>query len=114
MFFNKISTVLLLASGLVSTSISSQALANTTWTEHKSEAKKGQATTVGVDINSATLDELMGLKGIGKKRAEAVLADRKRVGRFNRVEDLVRVKGFSEKQVLKILKQNQGTISAGK
>lgn len=67
-----------------------------------------------VDINTATAEDLMRLKGIGKKRAQAVLADREQNGKFNRIEDLSRVKGLSEKHVSRIMSQNQGRIQAGK
>lgn len=44
-------------------------------------------------INHASVDELRRLPGVGAKRAEAILAVRQRLGRFHRVEDLLRVKG---------------------
>jgi competence protein ComEA len=37
--------------------------------------------------------ELRRLPGVGEKRADAILVVRKRLGRFSRVEDLLRVKG---------------------
>lgn len=46
-----------------------------------------------VYINHAGVDELRRLPGVGAKRAEAILALRQRLGRFHRVEDLLRVKG---------------------
>lgn len=46
-----------------------------------------------VYINHATVEELRRLPGVGAKRAEAILALRQRLGRFHRVEDLMRVKG---------------------
>ncbi|MBS2011801.1 MAG: helix-hairpin-helix domain-containing protein [Deltaproteobacteria bacterium] len=46
-----------------------------------------------VYINHASVDELRRLPGVGAKRAEAILALRQRLGRFHRVEDLLRVKG---------------------
>ena len=49
-----------------------------------------------VDINTAGLDELMGLPGIGQVRAQAILDDREANGPFRYPEDLIRVKGIGE------------------
>lgn len=46
-----------------------------------------------VFVNHASVDELRRLPGVGPKRAEAIVALRQRLGRFQRVEDLLRVKG---------------------
>lgn len=46
-----------------------------------------------VFVNHAGVDELRRLPGVGPKRAEAIVALRQRIGRFQRVEDLLRVKG---------------------
>ena len=47
-----------------------------------------------VFVNVATVDELRRLPGVGAKRADAIVALRTRIGRFQRVEDLMRVKGI--------------------
>ncbi len=49
-----------------------------------------------VNINTAGLEELMTLPGIGESRARAILNDRAANGRFERPEDLIRVKGIGE------------------
>ena len=49
-----------------------------------------------VNINTAGLDELMTLSGIGEVRAQAILDDRAENGPFDRPEDLIRVKGIGE------------------
>jgi competence protein ComEA len=46
-----------------------------------------------VYVNHASAEELRRLPGVGPKRAEAIIALRQRMGRFQRVEDLLRVKG---------------------
>ena len=53
-----------------------------------------------VDINSANKSELMSLKGIGAKKAEAIMSYRK--GHcFKSVEDLTAVKGIGPKFIAK-------------
>jgi competence protein ComEA len=47
-----------------------------------------------VYVNHAGVEELRRLPGVGPKRAEAIVALRQRMGRFQRVEDLLRVKGI--------------------
>ena len=49
-----------------------------------------------VDVNTAGLEELMTLSGIGEARARAILDDRAENGPFERPEDLIRVKGIGE------------------
>ena len=50
-----------------------------------------------VNINAATLEELQTIKGIGKKKAEAILQYRKEHGAFRTKEDLLQVKGIGKK-----------------
>lgn len=54
-----------------------------------------------VFINHASVDELRRLPGVGPKKAEAILVLRQRVGRFHRVEDLMRVKGIGRSSIRK-------------
>lgn len=56
-----------------------------------------------IDLNTAGLDQLMELPGIGKKRAEDILADRAVNGPFRWPEDLARVKGIGEATVAELL-----------
>ena len=55
-----------------------------------------QAAEGAVDINTAGLEELMALPGIGETRAQAILDDREANGPFRYPEELVRVKGIGE------------------
>ena len=50
-----------------------------------------------VNINTATLEELQTIKGIGKKKAEAILQYRKEHGPFRTKEELLQVKGIGKK-----------------
>jgi competence ComEA-like helix-hairpin-helix protein len=56
-----------------------------------------------VDINNASLLEIMELPGISRKVAAAVVEERGRIGRFRSAEDLLGVKGIKEKRLQKIL-----------
>lgn len=47
-----------------------------------------------VNVNTATLEELQLLPGVGEVRARAILRSREERGGFARVEDLVDVKGI--------------------
>tara|TARA_R110000823_G_scaffold96554_14_gene210244 strand:+ start:2016 stop:2396 length:381 start_codon:yes stop_codon:yes gene_type:complete len=63
---------------------------------------------VMVNINTATADELSSmLKGIGEKRAMAIVAYREENGPFTTVEQLQSVKGVGEK----VLEQNRANLS---
>jgi len=61
-----------------------------------------------VDINSASVKELTSLKGIGSKKAEAIVAYRK-VHCFKKLEELVKVKGIGKK----FLQKNKKNLKAG-
>lgn len=50
-----------------------------------------------ININTATLEELQTIKGIGKKKAEAILQYRKEHGAFRTKEELLQVKGIGKK-----------------
>lgn len=50
-----------------------------------------------IDINSASIEQLQQLKGIGPSKAKAIVEDREQKGRFKRIEDIKRVKGIGEK-----------------
>ena len=50
-----------------------------------------------VNINTATADELAKLNGIGKVKAEAIVAYRTANGKFKAVEDLGKVTGIGDK-----------------
>ena len=50
-----------------------------------------------VNINTATVEELKTLKGVGEKKAEAIIESRKKNGSFKTKEDLMKVRGIGKK-----------------
>lgn len=51
-----------------------------------------------VNINTASVGELVALKGVGEATAEKIVADREANGPFSAIEDLKRVSGIGEKK----------------
>lgn len=66
------------------------------------ELAEGPAADGLVDINRASLAELMTLPGIGETRAQAVLDYRATHGPFQRIEDITNVSGIKEASYEKI------------
>lgn len=63
-------------------------------------AASTQQQTQSVNINTADAATLAGtLKGVGLKKAEAIVAYRDEHGPFKSVDDLVNVKGIGEKSL---------------
>ncbi len=64
-----------------------------------------------VNINTADAQTLSKhIKGIGLKKAEAIVLFRKKHGKFKRVDDLIRVKGIGKK----LLEKNKAMLTVGK
>ncbi len=57
-----------------------------------------------INLNTATKEELMSLKGIGESKAEAIMEYRK-MNKFNSIEDLKNVNGIGDK-TFEALKQD--------
>lgn len=55
-----------------------------------------------VNINTATVEQLDAVKGIGASKAKAIVDYRNKNGPFKSVDDLKNVKGFGEKSVNKL------------
>ncbi len=58
---------------------------------------KAKAPNHPVNLNSATVTELMELPHVGAKTAERIIAFRKQHGGFQRPEEVMNVKGIGEK-----------------
>lgn len=64
-----------------------------------------------VDVNTAGEEQLVLLPGIGPTKARAILAARQRMGRFRRVEDLLRVRGIGRATLRRI--RNMVSLQGG-
>lgn len=49
-----------------------------------------------ININTATMEELMSLDGIGESKATSIINFRKENGNFNNIKDIINVSGISE------------------
>jgi len=63
------------------------------------------AAFAGVNINTAGVEELQSLPGIGQAKAEAIVKYREEHGNFKAGEDLMQVKGIGAKVYEKISAQ---------
>jgi competence protein ComEA len=55
-----------------------------------------------IDINLASAKELEELPGVGPTTAKAIIQFRTKTGRFQRVEDLLAIRGISEMKLAKM------------
>jgi competence protein ComEA len=71
-----------------------------------------------VNLNTASLTDLESVKGIGPKKAQAIIEFRKKNGNFKSVDELDKVSGFGKKTVDALRKDitvgNTTAASAGK
>ncbi|MBD3868252.1 MAG: helix-hairpin-helix domain-containing protein [Acidobacteria bacterium] len=65
-------------------------------------AEKKESGTAQVDLNSASREQLMQVKGIGPALADRIVEFRKEHGPFRRVEDILKVRGVGEKSLAKL------------
>jgi len=61
------------------------------------EQKKTGGQSGKININTASVAKLSELPGIGPKKAERIIAYRKKYGRFRRIQEIMKVKGIGEK-----------------
>ena len=55
-----------------------------------------------IDLNAATVKELSALPGVGKKRAQSIIAYRTENGRFESVDEIKKIDGIGKKTFSKI------------
>jgi competence protein ComEA len=57
--------------------------------------------TIALNINNASIEQLETMKGIGARKAQAIVEYRLQNGSFASVEDLAKVKGIGNKFITK-------------
>jgi competence protein ComEA len=65
-------------------------------------ASPGVAPDGKVILNLATEEDLRRLPGVGRGRAQAILALRQRLKKFTRVEDLLKIKGIGRRGLVRL------------
>ena len=63
--------------------------------------------TQSININQANISQLSLLKGIGKKKAQAIVSYREENGKFSELNELLKVKGIGKK----VLNDNLAILS---
>lgn len=99
--------MMLLAVGLIlpvhATESTKSDKAKSTISQLQMQNKKTSA--IPININTATVSQLRTIKGIGVSKAKAIIEYRQQQGVFKAPEELMKVKGFSQKQFEKIKAQ---------
>lgn len=69
--------------------------------EHSEMKYDSEDTESTIHLNTASRDELISLSGIGEKKADAIIAYRKEIGKFTSIKQLLDVKGIGAKTLEK-------------
>jgi competence protein ComEA len=72
----------------------------------------GEEKAVRININTAGVEELASLPGIGPSYAKRIVDFREKNGPYKKVDDLLNVQGIGEKTLEKI--RDKVTVSSGK
>ena len=80
---------------------------------HHAHTRLKSQITAPVDINKANVSDLSTLKGIGPKKAQAIIAYRETNGPFKSLDDLTHIKGIGKKSITRLKTNNPGRIVLG-
>ncbi len=72
----------------------------------------GEEKGAKINLNTASVEELVSLPGIGPSYAKRIVEFREKNGPFKKVDDLLNVQGIGEKTLEKI--RDKVTVSTGK
>jgi competence protein ComEA len=64
--------------------------------------KSKAASAEKVNLNTATAEQLQTLPGIGPALAKTIIEHRSKNGKFNKIEEILNIKGMGEKKFQKI------------
>ncbi len=67
------------------------------------DAAQVAASESRINVNTATLEQLMTLPGIGESKAAAIISHRQTEGPFTTIEELINVKGIGNKLLAKLV-----------
>lgn len=68
------------------------------WADSYEHTDKAQVAAERVNINTASREELIKLKGVGPANADRIIEYREKHGPFQKAEDITKVKGIGEKK----------------
>ena len=75
---------------------------NSSTTSDNNVSQNTQTNNSLISINTATLEQLMSLSGIGESKAKSIIEYRQTVGYFTKIEDIMNVSGIGESVFNKI------------
>ncbi|OFC69024.1 ComEA family DNA-binding protein [Alteromonas confluentis] len=97
MYNRKLATAVALATLIFGSSMASAEVI-----ESSASEMAGITAADAMDLNMVTVEELMTLPGIGKSKAQAIIAYRTEKGYFHEVDQLTEVRGIGEKLLEKM------------
>ena len=66
------------------------------------KSKAAAAPSAPINLNTATVQQLEALPGVGARTAQLIVEHRQKNGGFKKVEELMNIKGIGEKSFLKL------------